>query len=300
MVTHTQNLCSAFNPSKVYTHTVNKRTNGSKVGGFFDLGSRLWVGVWPGSSLFECRFVKHTEPNNMFLKWTTNCLLFLTLIYLPHTGGWNVSSVIIGETVHLSCHSPPKHTYSFEIEWTKNGTNSNTTCKWRINKGIISSLNTCDPRFTFTKEPFQINIKDVQHNDSGIHSCKMTIIVPPPSLDYFTNMTLQVVVGPHLSLQKLNSSNDTCVLLLCSVEDLKPEQVNFTWSRGERSLHPFTSYALNSELRLCKPDWSEGDTITCYAKYSSTQTQKSIQLTSETTSDIGGSFYLPVTLTRTI
>ncbi|KTF73362.1 hypothetical protein cypCar_00049148 [Cyprinus carpio] len=99
-------------------------------------------------------------------------------------------------------------------------------------------------------------------------------------------MTLQVVVGPHLSLQKLNSSNDTCIHLLCSVEDLKPEQVNFTWSRGERSLHPFTSYAMNSELRLCKPDWSEGDTITCYANYSSTQTQKSIQLTSETTSDI--------------
>uniref|UniRef100_A0A672KE65 Ig-like domain-containing protein n=1 Tax=Sinocyclocheilus grahami TaxID=75366 RepID=A0A672KE65_SINGR len=79
-------------------------------------------------------------------------------------------------------------------------------------------------------------------------------------------------VRPHLSLQKLNSSNDTCVHLLCLLESLKPEQVNFTWSRGERSLHPFTSYAMNSELHLCKPDWSEGDTITCYASYSSTQT----------------------------
>lgn len=141
--------------------------------------------------LYLCIFHNRCDMCTVYLKQPSCCWLHWNLSQF--TGGWNVSSVIIGETVHLSCHSPPKHTYSFEIEWTKNGTNSNTTCKWRINKGIISSLNTCDPRFTFTKEPFEINIKDVQPSDSGIHSCKMTIIIPPPSMDYFTNMTLQVV-----------------------------------------------------------------------------------------------------------
>ncbi|XP_052422477.1 uncharacterized protein LOC127965832 isoform X4 [Carassius gibelio] len=66
------------------------------------------------------------------------------------------------------------------------------------------------------------------------------------------------------------------------MEGLTSELVNFTWSRdGHGSLHPFTTNATNSELRLCKPDWSDGDTITCYASYSSTRTQRSIQLTSQ-------------------
>ncbi|XP_016120365.1 uncharacterized protein [Sinocyclocheilus grahami] len=218
----------------------------------------------------------------MFLKWTTNCLLFLTLIYLPHTGGRNVSTVIKGETVHLPCQSP-KDSDQFNVEWTKYSTNSTTICKWMINKDTVSPISECAPRFTLTREPLKIQIKDVQPSDSGYHSCKTTRIIPPPSLDYFTNMTLQVVVVvPHL--QKLNSSNDTCLHLLCSVEGLTTE-VNFTWSQGERSLHPFTSYYMNSELRLCKPDWREGETITCYARYSSTQTHRSIKVTSETPSD---------------
>lgn len=103
---------------------------------------------------------------------------------------------------------------------------------------------------------------------------------------------LSAAVRPHLSLQKLNSSNDTCVHLLCSLEDLTTEQVNFTWGREGHhgSLHPFTSYTNNSELRLCKPDWSDGDTITCYASYSDNQIQRSLQLTSQKDSDNGGSF----------
>ncbi|XP_052464077.1 uncharacterized protein LOC128021135 isoform X4 [Carassius gibelio] len=220
----------------------------------------------------------------MFLKWTTNCLLFLILIYLPHTGGENVSTVIKGETVDLLCHLPSNDSEQLNVVWTKNSTNSATTCEWMVNGVNISSLNKCDPRFTLTREPLRVQIKDAQPSDSGYHSCKTTRIIPPPSLDYSTNMTLQVVV-PRLSLQKLNSSNDTCVHLLCSIESLQSKQVNFTWSRGQRSLHPFTSNATESELRLCKPDWSEGDTITCYASYSRTQTNTSIQLKPETSAD---------------
>ncbi|ROL46423.1 hypothetical protein DPX16_0629 [Anabarilius grahami] len=83
-----------------------------------------------------------------------------------------------------------------------------------------------------------------------------------------------------LSLQLLNSSDDTCIHLLCSLEGLNPELVNFTWSRGcQRSLHPSTSYDMKSELHLCKPDWSDGDKITCHASYSSVQTPLSRNIT---------------------
>ncbi|XP_016413911.1 uncharacterized protein LOC107744632 [Sinocyclocheilus rhinocerous] len=129
----------------------------------------------------------------------------------------------------------------------------------------------------YNLKSFTLSIENIQLSDSGNYSCETTRIVPPPSLHKSSCLILQV--RPHLSLQKLNSSNDTCVHLLCLLESLKPEQVNFTWSRGERSLHPFTSYAMNSELHLCKPDWSEGDTITCYASYSSTQTPYSRSIT---------------------
>ncbi|KAL0182680.1 hypothetical protein M9458_022055, partial [Cirrhinus mrigala] len=70
------------------------------------------------------------------------------------------------------------------------------------------------------------------------------------------------------------------------MEDLTTELVNFTWSRqGQSLLHQFTSNGMNSELQLCKPDWSEGDTITCYASYSGIQTQSSILLPSQNASE---------------
>ncbi|KAL1266556.1 hypothetical protein QQF64_002231 [Cirrhinus molitorella] len=120
--------------------------------------------------------------------------------------------------------------------------------------------------------------------------------MPPPSVENISNVTLRVAVYPHLSLQLLISSNDSCVHLLCSMEDLTTELVNFTWSQeGQRSLLQFTSNGMNSELRLCNPDWSEGDTITCYARYSGTQTQRSIHLPANNASEKGQTeTHLPV------
>ncbi|KAK7120578.1 hypothetical protein R3I94_020546 [Phoxinus phoxinus] len=85
-----------------------------------------------------------------------------------------------------------------------------------------------------------------------------------------------------LSLQKQNSSNDSCILLLCSLEGLNPVLVNFTWIReGHGSLYSSTSYDMDSSLHLCKPHWSDGDTIICRANYSNRQTQTHIILTLE-------------------
>ncbi|XP_048036037.1 uncharacterized protein LOC125261518 isoform X2 [Megalobrama amblycephala] len=210
----------------------------------------------------------------MFLKQVTNCLLFLTLICLPHTDAESIRADE-GATVHLPCHSPPDDSVQVSVKWTENSATNKNICEW-----TGSSSSNCIPRFTLNRTSFTLSIENVQPSDSGNYSCKTTRIIPPPSLDNISNVTLHVAAHPDLSLQLLNSSNDTCVHLLCSLQGLNPELVNFTWSReGQRSLHPSTSYDMKSELHLCKPDWSDGDTITCHASYSNNQTQKSIQLT---------------------
>ncbi|XP_067255389.1 cell surface A33 antigen-like [Chanodichthys erythropterus] len=225
----------------------------------------------------ERRSVSHTERIDMFLKQVTNCLLFLTLICLLHTDAESIRADE-GATVHLPCHSPPDDSEKVSVKWTKNSATSETICEWIIQKNIGSSSNGCIPRFTFNRTSFTLSIEKLQPNDSGNYSCKITRLIPPPTFDNISNVILHVAAHPGLSLQLLNSSDDTCVHLLCSLESLNPELVNFTWSRGQMSLHPSTSYDMKSELDLCKPDWSDGDMITCHASYSNSQTQISIQL----------------------
>ncbi|XP_026104414.1 uncharacterized protein LOC113075988 isoform X1 [Carassius auratus] len=230
--------------------------------------------------MFLHRSVTHSEHIDMFYKWITKCVLFLTLIYLMHTDAENDFRAVEGETVSLPCHSPPNDSVQVNVEWTKHNASSTSICKWTINNNSEFITGACIPRFKLNKKSFILSIENVQLSDSGTYSCKITRLIPPPSIDNTTNVTLRVEARPHL--QTLNSSNDSCIHLLCSMEGLTSELVNFTWSRdGHGSLHPFTSNATNSELRLCKPDWSDGDTVTCYASYSSTRTQRSIQLTTQ-------------------
>ncbi|XP_043106207.1 uncharacterized protein LOC122352716 [Puntigrus tetrazona] len=229
--------------------------------------------------VFVYRSVTHADLIDMLLKWITNCLLFLSSIYLTHTDAENVFRAVEGETVHLPCPLLLNGSEQVSVDWTKYRTNSTIICKWSINS-ITESHGECIPRFKFNKTSFTLSVVNVQLSDSGNYSCKITRFIPPPILDSTSNMTLQVAVRPHLSLKKLNSSNETCVHLRCSLENLQPGQVNFTWDReGHGSLRSVLNNSMNSELLLCKPDWSDGDTITCYAKYLQTQTLYSCNIT---------------------
>ncbi|XP_056103577.1 uncharacterized protein LOC130082748 [Rhinichthys klamathensis goyatoka] len=250
------------------------------------VGGRI---AWTGSSslrMCECRSVSQDEHiDNMYLKWVTNHLLFFTLIYLPHTDAESIRAVK-GETVRLSCHSLPDDSVQVSVEWINSAT-SKTICKWKFDKKSESyTAMQCIPHVTFNRT--SLSIENVQFSHSGIYSCKTTRLIPPPSVDNISNVKLQVEAPPGLSLQKQNGSNDSCILLLCSLEALNPELVNFTWIReGQGSLYSSTSYDMNSSLDLCKPDWSDGDTIICHANYSNNTTQTHIILTSDSESEYG-------------
>ncbi|XP_073730400.1 uncharacterized protein [Misgurnus anguillicaudatus] len=134
----------------------------------------------------------------------------------------------------------------------------------------------CISRFTFTSEI--LNIENVQMSDSGTYFCKKTIIIPPPSTDAFTNVTLHV---EDLSLERLKS-NSSCIHLLCSWESVNPEPVNFTWFRKGHDSLLFSSVGNNSTLYLCQPAWEENDTFTCQASINQKHYNRSIELNPST------------------
>ncbi|XP_057177982.1 uncharacterized protein LOC130546626 isoform X1 [Triplophysa rosa] len=199
----------------------------------------------------------------MFLKPLKNYLLALALIYFPVTGAQIV--LFKGETGHLPCILHPENSSKRSVEWIKSSTNSTTICKCQIDYVHKTSSGCCIPRFTLTKESLQLNIENVQPSDFGNYTCKWSRIIPPPTLDGIRNVMLRV---EDLSLQRLNSRNDSCIHLLCTLEALNPEQVNFTWStEGQRLPNMSSSSYTSSELYLCEPDWDNADTITCQASY---------------------------------
>ncbi|XP_051541967.1 uncharacterized protein LOC127433792 isoform X2 [Myxocyprinus asiaticus] len=216
----------------------------------------------------------------MFLKHLTNYLLVLTLIYLLTDSG--AVNVIRGNTANLSCHSILNDSDRVSVDWIKN--NSTTICKYiSIDYKERTDSGFCKPHFSLNKKYLFLSIDNVQLSDAGNYTCKTVKIIPPPTTEYISYVILHV---EGLSLQRLNSSNATCVHLLCSLEGLNPAQVNFTWSKeGQNIYHPSTSSDMSSELHLCKPAWREGDTITCNAIYLSTKTlyNQSIELTSAVT-----------------
>ncbi|XP_056591786.1 uncharacterized protein LOC130411302 isoform X3 [Triplophysa dalaica] len=187
-----------------------------------------------------------------------------------------VIRAIKGETVHLPCLSHPYNSYLSSVVWTKNSQTANVICKQTVCENKASSGYCVSP---FRVTAFNLNIENVQFSDFGSYTCKWSRIVPPPTLDDITNLTLLV---EDLSLEHLYSRNNSCIHLLCTLEALNPEQVNFTWSTdGQRLPHLSSSSVMSSELHLCEPAVDDGDPITCQASYFYNNTLYSINRTVE-------------------
>ncbi|XP_053332263.1 uncharacterized protein LOC128505724 [Clarias gariepinus] len=124
----------------------------------------------------------------------------------------------------------------------------------------------CGLRFKVNTGLYGLNITYAESSDAGVYNCVMTRVIPPPSVERYLTLSLKVLPSP--TLQLINNTNSSCVDLICSLQGLSPQQVNFTWTRASQLLHHQVSSSTNSSLMLCIPNWTEGETLTCQASYS--------------------------------
>ncbi len=186
---------------------------------------RDFSSVLKQSLIFRCDlhyiffFTNNNDPSDKFIKyisyvvnllwslsqwmWYMYCMLKAAFSCQLH---WNVSQstdaenvfrAVEGETVDLPCHSPPNNSEIVSVEWTKHSTSSTTICKFDIYIVKGSLTEECVPRFTFNRKSFTLSIENVQRSDSGYYRCKTTRIIPPPSSENTTNVTLQVAGECH-------------------------------------------------------------------------------------------------------
>ncbi|KAB5543529.1 hypothetical protein PHYPO_G00080210 [Pangasianodon hypophthalmus] len=163
------------------------------------------------------------------------------------------------------------------VEWVKEEVKEPSLCTYYIFSNETLSISQCGPRFKVNTEPLGLNITGVESNDAGVYKCVMTKLIPPPAAENSSTLMLKV---SSFTLQLMNSTNSSCVELLCSLKGLKPQQVNFTWTRATQLLYHHESSSMRSTLTLCKPHWTDGETLTCQASYSNNHTlyRKSITL----------------------
>ncbi|KAL7847283.1 hypothetical protein SRHO_G00222630 [Serrasalmus rhombeus] len=221
----------------------------------------------------------------MFSVQSSCFLLVFLLISATATGAEKVIAASRGETVLLPCPSLFDYGDTVSVKWEKDGESG--LCRYRMSYNKTSG-HVCSPRFKVNEDPIGLIITDVTGSDAGVYNCSMTRMIPPPAVDNFSLLILQVNVPAGLMVQQVNISNQSCVELLCSLEGLSPEQVSFTWTRGsEQLLHQNNSSKMSSTLTLCKPHWRDGDTFTCQASYSSNHTLYSKSITIKSSNNGG-------------
>ncbi|KAL7847281.1 hypothetical protein SRHO_G00222610 [Serrasalmus rhombeus] len=210
--------------------------------------------------------------------FSVQCFLPVFLLFsATATGVQKVITASRGETVLLPCPSLFDYSDTVRVDWEKDGESG--LCMYRMSYNKTSG-HVCSPRFKVNADPIGLIITDVTGSDAGVYNCSMIRMIPPPAVDNFSILILQVNVPAGLVVQEVNISNQSCVELFCSLEGLSPEQVSFTWTRGsEQLLHQNNSSKMSSTLTLCKPHWRDGDKFTCQASYSSNHTLYSKSIT---------------------
>nr|XP_023690635.1 T-lymphocyte surface antigen Ly-9-like [Paramormyrops kingsleyae] len=167
-----------------------------------------------------------------------------------------------GQKIPLHCNvSEDSLNKTYTVNWKKNGT-STVLCYYRVSNNTMSDSN-CGSRYVIEGRPLQLYLTNVSFSDSGVYNCSVTKLIPPTTEEKFclVDLTVQGVV-----IEKLNTSNQDCMELLCRTEGLVQNQLTFHWTRGTSG----NEYNASQSLKLCKPAWSDCDTFTCNVSHNNT------------------------------
>ncbi|XP_031427119.1 uncharacterized protein LOC116221383 [Clupea harengus] len=202
--------------------------------------------------------IKDTAPLTMSPLWVLSMVFTIT-------DSVDVIKAARGSSVHLPCE-PTFQEYDFvHVKWRKSGL-VNPICEYSLNLTYVNPKH-CLP--SFKPSLHGLNVAHFKNSHSGSYSCLTTRIIPPPTEDiYNTTMELHSMEGPSLELEQVNTTNADCVQLLCTLDDINQEQVDFIWNiNGQNTSGQVqvinSSFNVSSSLRLCGSEWRDGDTITC-------------------------------------
>ncbi|XP_020320417.1 uncharacterized protein LOC109873215 isoform X1 [Oncorhynchus kisutch] len=213
----------------------------------------------------------------MLLPQAFSLLTTLTLS-TPFTGVQETVRAAKGSPSHLPCPSPFGFDGKVVFKWKKIGS-PGIICEYNVNREI-SSVVSCKSRFNVTGQPPKLYVTEPKSTDSGLYTCLISRVIPPPTIEITSTVDLQVT---GLVLERQNSSDPGCIQLLCTLEGLDPQDVNFTWTRQgqgspETLLTNHSPSKQSSFLTLCQSVWREGDTITCNVRLLANNTDLSISL----------------------
>ncbi|XP_071195287.1 uncharacterized protein [Salvelinus alpinus] len=174
----------------------------------------------------------------MLLPQAFSLLTTLTLS-TPFTGVKEIVRAAKGSPSHLPCPSPFGFDGKVVFKWTKIGS-PGIICEYNVNREI-SSVVSCKSQFKVTGTPPELYVTEPKSTDSGLYTCLISRVIPPPTIEESSNVDLQVTVPvlfssavlPGLVLERQNSSDPGCIQLLCTLEGLDAQDVNFTWTRQE-------------------------------------------------------------------
>ncbi|MGH0184537.1 UNVERIFIED_CONTAM: hypothetical protein FKN15_015355, partial [Acipenser sinensis] len=179
-----------------------------------------------------------------------------------------------GSNALLPCAVPANnHSRMVRVQWSR-GERTSPFCKYTVESNTITQ-NECGSRMEVIWQSHHLKIKDLTIGDSGIYSCVAISLIPPPIIENRSELTL-LVEGMRLELFPMSSNTSPdCIQLVCSLAGFYPPKVNVTWSKQGETLSDTlltnsSTYLWRSTLSLCKPDWNEGDVISCHVNSSVT------------------------------
>ncbi|XP_036845744.1 uncharacterized protein LOC110533458 isoform X2 [Oncorhynchus mykiss] len=138
-----------------------------------------------------CRF---TMLFTMLLPQAFSLLTTLTLS-TQFTGFKENVRAAEGSPSHLPCPSPFGFDGKVVFKWKKIGS-PGIICEYNVNREI-SSVVSCKSQFKVTGQPPKLYVTEPKSTDSGLYTCFISRVIPPPTIENSSSVDLQVTETYH-------------------------------------------------------------------------------------------------------